>query len=77
VTVLPYSTQSPAGASGDEGEVSGSEGAKPIVGGMGLYGWSSLGRLLVVITSEGGRRPPRIISALRATKSERNAYARR
>jgi hypothetical protein len=40
-------------------------------------GWSSLGRLLVVITSEGGPRPPRIISAWRATKRERNAYVRR
>ena len=40
-------------------------------------GWSSLGRLLVVITSEGGHRPPRIISAWRATKRERNAYVRR
>ena len=39
-------------------------------------GWSSLGRLLVVITSEGGPRP-RIISAWRATKRERDAYARR
>jgi Uncharacterized protein conserved in bacteria len=40
-------------------------------------GWSSLGRLLVVITSEGGPRPPRIISAWRATKRERNAYSQR
>ena len=40
-------------------------------------GWSSLGRLLVVISSEGGQRPPRIISAWRATKRERNAYVRR
>jgi uncharacterized DUF497 family protein len=41
-------------------------------------GWSSLGRLLVVITSEGGHdRSPRIISAWRATKRERNAYVRR
>ncbi|HEU6440385.1 MAG TPA: BrnT family toxin [Terriglobales bacterium] len=40
-------------------------------------GWSNLGRLLVVITSEGGRRRPRIISAWRATKRERNAYVRR
>jgi uncharacterized DUF497 family protein len=40
-------------------------------------GWSCLGRLLVVITSEGGRRRPRIISAWRATKRERNAYVRR
>jgi uncharacterized DUF497 family protein len=40
-------------------------------------GWSTLSRLLVVITSEGGRRPARIISAWRATKRERNAYARR
>lgn len=40
-------------------------------------GWSSLGRLLVVITSEGGHRPPRIITAWRATKRERNAYIQR
>ena len=40
-------------------------------------GWSSLGRLLVVITSEGGHRPSRIISAWRATKRERDAYVRR
>ena len=39
-------------------------------------GWSDLGRLLVVVTSEGGPRP-RIISAWRATKRERNAYERR
>ena len=39
-------------------------------------GWSLLGRLLVVVTSEGGPRP-RIISARRATKRERDAYARR
>jgi hypothetical protein len=39
-------------------------------------GWSDLGRLLVVVTSQGGRRP-RIISAWRATKRERNAYERR
>ncbi len=39
-------------------------------------GWSSMGRLLVVVTSEGGSRP-RIISARRATKRERDAYARR
>jgi hypothetical protein len=40
-------------------------------------GWSSVGHLLVVITSEHGHRPPRIISARRATKRERNAYAPR
>lgn len=39
-------------------------------------GWSDLGRLLVVVTSEGGPRP-RIISAWRATKRERNAYEKR
>ena len=39
-------------------------------------GWSAMGRLLVVVTSNGGRRP-RIISAWRATKRERDAYARR
>ena len=39
-------------------------------------GWSDLGRLLVVVTSEGGPRP-RIISAWRATKRERNAYEQR
>jgi uncharacterized DUF497 family protein len=39
-------------------------------------GWSSLGRLLVEVTSEGGPRP-RIISARRATKRERNACVRR
>ena len=36
-------------------------------------GWSDLGRLLVVVTSEGGPRP-RIISAWRATKRERREY---
>jgi uncharacterized DUF497 family protein len=39
-------------------------------------GWSSMGRLLVVITSDGGPHP-RIISAWRATKRERDAYVRR
>jgi uncharacterized protein len=39
-------------------------------------GWSNRGRLLVVITSEGGPRP-RIISARRATKRERHAFTRR
>jgi len=39
-------------------------------------GWSGLGRLLVVVTSEGGPRP-RIISAWRATKRERDAYEQR
>lgn len=39
-------------------------------------GWSALGRLLVVVTSDGGPRP-RIISAWRATKRERDAYVRR
>ena len=36
-------------------------------------GWSSLGRLLMVVVSESGP-VPRIISARRATKRERNAY---
>jgi uncharacterized DUF497 family protein len=39
-------------------------------------GWSSLGRLLVVITCDD-EVPPRIISARRATKRERHAYERR
>ena len=39
-------------------------------------GWSDRGRLLVVVTSEGGPRP-RIISARRATKRECDAYPRR
>jgi uncharacterized DUF497 family protein len=39
-------------------------------------GWSDPGRLLVVVTSEGGLRP-RIISAWRATKRERDAYEQR
>ena len=39
-------------------------------------GPSKLGRLLVVVTSEGGLRP-RIISAWRATKRERREYERR
>jgi uncharacterized DUF497 family protein len=39
-------------------------------------GWSSRGRLLVVITSEAEARP-RIISARRATKRERDGYERR
>ena len=39
-------------------------------------GWSSLGRLLLVVTSEDGPRP-RIISARRATKRERDEYTRR
>ena len=39
-------------------------------------GWSDLDRLLVVIASDGEPRP-RIISARRATKRERNAYERR
>ena len=39
-------------------------------------GWSFMGRLLVVVTSDGGPRP-RIISARRATKRERDAYIRR
>ena len=39
-------------------------------------GWSNLGRLLVVVTSESGPRP-RIISAWRATKRDRRVYERR
>ena len=38
-----------------------------------IVGWSSVGRLLVVIVSVSGPRP-RIISARRATKRERHAY---
>lgn len=41
-----------------------------------LFGHSSMGQLLVVITSERGRRP-RIISARRATKRERHAFESR
>ena len=40
-------------------------------------GFSSKGRLLVVITSERDPLSPRIISAWRATKRERDAYSRR
>jgi hypothetical protein len=39
-------------------------------------GWSFMDRLLVVVTSNGGPRS-RIVSARRATKRERDAYARR
>ena len=39
-------------------------------------GWSYQGRLLVVVTSERDTESPRIISARRATKRERHAYAR-
>jgi uncharacterized protein len=39
-------------------------------------GYSNLGRLLLVVTSEGGIKP-RIISAWRATKRERRDYERR
>ncbi len=39
-------------------------------------GYSALGRLLVVVTSDDGVQP-RIISAWRATKRERDAYERR
>ena len=41
-----------------------------------ITGVSSLGSLLVVVTSERGPRP-RIISARRATKRERHAYETR
>ena len=40
-------------------------------------GWSNLVHLLVVITSERDPLQPRIISAWRASKRERNAYERR
>lgn len=40
-----------------------------------VIGPSSLGRLLLVVTSESGPRP-RIISAWRATKRERRDYER-
>lgn len=39
-------------------------------------GYSVLGRLLVVVTSEGGIRP-RLISARRASKRERRVYEQR
>lgn len=39
-------------------------------------GYSDLGRILVVVTSEDGVQP-RIISAWRASKRERDAYQRR
>jgi hypothetical protein len=39
-------------------------------------GYSDLGRILVVVTSDDGAQP-RIISALRASKRERDAYQRR
>ena len=39
-------------------------------------GYSALGRLLIVVTSDDGVQP-RIITAWRATKRERNAYERR
>jgi uncharacterized DUF497 family protein len=41
-----------------------------------VVGYSVMGRLVVVITSEG-RHWRRIISARRATKRERDAYERR
>lgn len=41
-----------------------------------LISHSTGGQLLVVVTSEGGRRP-RIISAWRATKRERREYEAR
>jgi hypothetical protein len=41
-----------------------------------VVGWSSEGRLLVVIVSESGQWP-RIISARRATKREYDAYTSR
>jgi uncharacterized DUF497 family protein len=39
-------------------------------------GYSDLGRILVVVTSDNGIQP-RIISAWRASKRERDAYQRR
>jgi hypothetical protein len=39
-------------------------------------GWSFMGRLLIVVASDGGPGP-RIISARRATKRERDACVRR
>ena len=39
-------------------------------------GYSDLGRILVVVTSDDGVQP-RIISAWRASKRERDAYQRR
>jgi uncharacterized DUF497 family protein len=41
-----------------------------------VVGWSSVDRLLMVVVSESGR-VPRIISARRATKRERDAYTAR
>jgi uncharacterized protein len=41
-----------------------------------LTGYSNGNKLLVVVTSEGGKQP-RIISARRATKRERHAYEAR
>lgn len=41
-----------------------------------MIGWSPLGRCLVVIVSAEGPRP-RIISARRASKRERDAYTSR
>ena len=43
---------------------------------MRVIGWSPLGRLIVVVVSTAGPRP-RIISARRATKRERDAYTDR
>ena len=41
-----------------------------------VVGWSSVGRLLMGVVSESGV-VPRIISARRATKRERDAYTNR
>ena len=41
-----------------------------------VVGWSSVDRLLMVVVSDSGR-VPRIISARRATKRERDAYTDR
>ena len=43
---------------------------------MRVIGWSPLARLIVVVVSTAGPRP-RIISARRATKRERDAYTDR
>ena len=44
---------------------------------MITIGWSNRARLLVVVTSERDLESPRIISARRATKRERDVYSRR
>ena len=44
---------------------------------LATTGWSALGRLITVVTSERDGESSRIISAWRATKRERDAYVRR